>query len=185
MILKVVTSNPGKVEEFAEAFAGLGIGFEHVRISYGEPQVSTLEEVVEAGIRELRAKGLSDFLIDDSGMFVDHLRGFPGVYSSYVQKTIGNDGILRLMEGVSDRSAHFRCCMGCCIGGETIIVTGVSPGSVLCEPMGRGGFGYDPIFSPDGKRSFAEMPLEDKNVISHRGRAIGLLMKELKRKGLI
>lgn len=51
--------------------------------------------------------------------------------------------------------------------------------------MGRGGFGYDPIFSPDGKRSFAEMPLEDKNVISHRGRAIGLLMKELKRKGLI
>ncbi|MDD4245247.1 MAG: RdgB/HAM1 family non-canonical purine NTP pyrophosphatase [Candidatus Methanomethylophilaceae archaeon] len=185
MILKVVTSNPGKVEEFAEAFTGLGIEFEHVRISYEEPQVSSLEEVVEAGIRELRAKGLSDFLIDDSGMFVDNLKGFPGVYSSYIQKTIGNDGVLKLMEGVSDRSAHFRCCIGCYVRDETIIVTGVSPGSILYEPIGKGGFGYDPIFSPDGKRSFAEMPLEEKNGISHRGRAIELLRGELSKRGLI
>ena len=72
MILKVVTSNPGKVEEFAEAFSSMGIDFEHIRIPYDEPQVSSLEEVVEAGIKELRNKGLSDFLIDDSGMFVSN-----------------------------------------------------------------------------------------------------------------
>lgn len=185
MILKVVTSNPGKVEEFAEAFSSMGIDFEHIRIPYDEPQVSSLEEVVEAGIKELRNKGLSDFLIDDSGMFVDHLKGFPGVYSSYVQKTVGNDGVLRLMDGVPDRSAQFKCCIGCCVKGETVIVTGVCPGSILHEPRGEGGFGYDPIFSPDGERSFAEMPLSEKNGISHRGRAIGLLRKELGERGFI
>jgi|LSQX01.1.fsa_nt_gb XTP/dITP diphosphohydrolase len=185
MILKIVTSNPGKVREFSEAFSGIGLGFEHVRIPYQEPQVSSLEEVVEAGMKELRAQGLSDFLIDDSGMFVDHLKGFPGVYSSYVQKTVGNDGVLKLMKGVSDRSARFECCIGCCVGDEVITVTGVSPGFILHEPRGEGGFGYDPIFSPDGKISFAEMPLDEKNLISHRGRAIGLLKKELSTKGLI
>ena len=185
MILKIVTSNPGKVEEFSKAFSGIGLDFEHVRISYQEPQVSSLEEVVESGIKELRAQGLSDFMIDDSGMFVDHLKGFPGVYSSYVQKTVGNSGVLKLMENVTDRSARFECCIGCCVKDEIIMVTGVSPGHILNEPQGEGGFGYDPIFSPDGKRSFAEMPLDEKNGISHRGRAIGLLREELEKKGLI
>lgn len=180
MKLKVITSNPGKVAEFQEMFEDLGIEMEHAKIPYDEVQTSELEEVVRKGMDALRATGLKDFIIDDSGMFVDALKGFPGVYSAYVQKTIGNDGVLTLMEGVDDRKAVFKCCIGCDIDGETIIVTGECPGIILNESRGTEGFGYDPIFSPDGKSSFAEIPLSEKNEISHRGNAVKLLREELK-----
>ena len=179
MKLKVITSNPGKVEEFRRAFADFGMEMEHAHIPYDEIQTSELEEVVRAGMKELRAQGLRDFIIDDSGMFVDALKGFPGVYSAYVQKTISNPGILTLMEGVEDRGAVFKCCIGCDIDGETFIVTGECRGTILEEARGDGGFGYDPIFSPDGRRSFAEITTEEKNTMSHRGNAFRLLREAL------
>lgn len=185
MKLKVLTSNPGKVREYQKAFDDLGIVMEHHHIPYDEIQTSELEEVVEKGMAELRAQGLRDFIIDDSGMFVDALKGFPGVYSAYGQKTIGNRGILTLMKGVGNRKATFKCCIGCDIGGMTIIVTGKCDGFILDSERGDGGFGYDPIFSPDGKRSFAEIPIEEKNSMSHRGNAVELLRRELVSSGLL
>ena len=179
MKLKVITSNPGKVAEFQRAFTDMDIEMEHARIPYDEIQTSELEEVVRKGMEEIRSKGIRDFIIDDSGMFVNALKGFPGVYSAYGQKTIGNDGILKLMEGVEDRSAVFKCCIGCDINGRTIIVTGTCDGYILSEARGHEGFGYDPIFSPDGKRSFAEIGIEEKNQISHRGNAVKLLREAL------
>jgi len=179
MKLKVITSNPGKVAEFQKAFADMGIEMEHLRLPYDEVQTSELEEVVEKGMAEIRAKGVRDFIIDDSGMFVNALKGFPGVYSAYGQKTIGNAGILKLMEGVEDRSAVFKCCIGCDIDGRTIIVTGTCDGYIMREARGSEGFGYDPIFSPDGKRTFAEIGIEEKNTMSHRGNAIKLLRDAL------
>ncbi len=179
MKLKVITSNPGKVAEFQRAFADMGIEMEHLRLPYDEIQTSELEDVVEKGMAEIRAKGVRDFIIDDSGMFVNALKGFPGVYSAYGQKTIGNDGILKLMEGVEDRSAVFKCCIGCDIDGRTIIVTGTCDGYIMREARGSEGFGYDPIFSPDGKRTFAEIGIEEKNTMSHRGNAIKLLRDAL------
>ena len=179
MKLMVITSNPGKVAEFQRMFGDLGIEMEHVKVPYDEVQTAELEEVVLKGMEALRATGLKNFIIDDSGMFVDALKGFPGVYSAYVQKTVGNDGVLTLMEGVENRDAVFKCCIGCDIDGETIIVTGECPGKILHEARGTEGFGYDPIFSPDGKLSFAEIPLDEKNEISHRGNAVKLLRKEL------
>ena len=179
MKLKVITSNPGKVAEFQKAFADMGIEMEHLRLPYDEVQTSELEEVVEKGMAEIRAKGVRDFIIDDSGMFVNALKGFPGVYSAYGQKTIGNAGILKLMEGVEDRSAVFKCCIGCDIDGRTIIVTGTCDGYITREARGSEGFGYDPIFSPDGKRTFAEIGIEEKNTMSHRGNAIKLLRDAL------
>jgi len=185
MILKVLTSNPGKVREYQKAFDDMGITMEHHHIPYDEIQTSELEEVVKKGMEELRAKGLKDFIIDDSGMFVHALKGFPGVYSAYGQKTIGNAGILKLMEGIEDRTATFKCCIGCDIKGKTIIVTGKCDGFILHEERGTEGFGYDPIFSPDGKRSFAEISVEEKNTMSHRGNAVKLLRQELMSSGLL
>jgi len=180
MKLKVITSNPGKVAEYQKAFDGLGIEMEHYRLPYDEVQTSDLEEVVNKGMDEIIKKGVRNFIIDDSGLFVDALKGFPGVWSAYAQKTIGNKGILKLMEGVEDRGAEFRCCIGCDIDGRRIVVTGVCRGFITDSERGSDGFGFDPIFSPDGKLTFAEIPIDEKNGMSHRGNAVKLLIEELK-----
>jgi len=179
--LNIITSNPGKVKEYQRSFEDLGIEAVHLKIQYNEIQSSDLEEVVRKGMEEIKKKGISNFIIDDTGLFIDSLNGFPGVWSAYVQKTIGNDGILKLLIGVKERNAEFRCCIGCNIGGRDIIVTGICGGVILKEEKGSEGFGYDPIFSHDGRRSFSEITLEEKNNVSHRGNAVRLLIKELKR----
>ncbi len=181
MKLKVITSNPGKVAEYQKAFDELGIEMEHYRLPYDEVQTSDLEEVVNKGMDEIISKGVRNFIVDDTGLFIDSLKGFPGVWSAYAQKTIGNKGILKLMEGVEDRGAEFRCCIGCDIDGRRIVVVGVCRGFITESEKGTEGFGFDPIFSPDGKLTFAEMPIEDKNQISHRGNAVRLLIEQLKK----
>lgn len=181
MKLKVITSNPGKVAEYQRSFADLGIEMEHYRLPYDEVQTSDLEEVVQKGMDEIVRKGIRDFIVDDTGLFIDALKGFPGVWSAYAQKTIGNKGILKLMEGVEDRGAEFRCCIGCDLNGERTVVTGVCRGYITDSERGTDGFGFDPIFSPDGKLTFAEMPIDEKNGISHRGNAVRLLIEKLKK----
>jgi len=120
-------------------------------------------------------------VIDDSGLFVDCLKGFPGVYSSYVFGTLGCGGILRLMNDVKERGAHFECCIGCILeSGESFVVCEKAEGRIGLEEKGTGGFGFDPIFIPEGgTRTFAEMTIEEKNPISHRGKAIAALVSEL------
>ena len=181
MKLKVITSNPGKVAEYQKAFDSLGIEMEHYRLPYDEVQTSDLEEVVNKGMDEIIRQGVRNFIIDDSGLFVDALKGFPGVWSAYAQKTIGNKGILKLMEGVEDRGAEFRCCIGCDIDGRRIVVMGKCRGVITQSEQGDRGFGFDPIFSPDGKLTFSEIPIDEKNTMSHRGNAVKLLIEELKK----
>ena len=185
MKLKVITSNPGKVAEYQRSFDHLGIEMEHLRLPYDEVQTSDLAEVVYKGMDEVISKGVRNFIVDDSGLFVDALKGFPGVWSAYAQKTIGNKGILKLMEGVEDRGAEFRCCIGCDIEGQRIIVTGICRGTITESETGDGGFGFDPIFTHDGERTFAEIPVDEKNEVSHRGNAVKLLIEEMKRRGLV
>ena len=184
MKLKIITSNPGKVREYSAALSRLGIETEHMKIPYDEIQTSELSEVAEKGMDEIISKGVRDFILDDSGLFIDALNGFPGVWSAYAQKTIGNKGILKLMEGIENRGAEFRCCIGCDISGKRIVVTGICRGEIALSEKGTDGFGFDPIFTHDGKRTFAEIPLEEKNSVSHRGRAIQLLLAELEKLGL-
>lgn len=159
-----VTSNKGK---FVEAQAIFGDLVQR-NIGYNELQVDTLEEVVDFGMVEVMARLKGPIMIEDAGMFIDGLKGFPGVYSAYVQKTIGNSGILRLMEGLDDRMAAFKSVVGYAEPDmKPIIFKGELKGEIGFEPRGTGGFGYDPIFYVNGK-SLAEMSLEEKNGISHR-----------------
>lgn len=185
MRLNVITSNPGKVREYQKGLSSYGIEMEHLHHPYDEIQTSDLKEVVEKGMDAIISDGIRDFIVDDSGLFIDALKGFPGVWSAYAQKTIGNQGILKLMEDKEDRGAEFRCCIGCDINGQRIIVLGVCRGTITRECKGTEGFGFDPIFSHDGERTFAEIPVDEKNGISHRGDAIRLLIKALKEKGVV
>ena len=182
MRIKVITSNEGKMVEYAKALEDLGFEVFKGTVPYDEIQADTLEEVVGHGLRQLRNEEDS-FIIDDSGLFINHLRGFPGVYSAYALKTLGNQGVLKLMEDVQDRAARFECCIGCKLpGSEPFIVSGKCDGAIMRTAEGSKGFGFDPIFSHDGSRSFAELDLEEKNAVSHRGKAITRLVEELERR---
>lgn len=110
-------------------------------------------------------------IVDDTGFFVDALNGFPGPYAAYVLNTIGNRGILKLMEGREDRSARFVTAIAFADENGVRVFKGTIEGGVAHAPRGEGGFGYDPIFET-GEKTLAEIPLEEKNRISHRARAL-------------
>ena len=158
-----------------------GYELEHIRTTYPEVQADTLEETIVPGLTWLMERYQRPIMIDDSGLFIDALKGFPGVYSSYVFRTVGCDGILRLMEGMKNRSARFECCIGFLVPGkEPHISKGVAKGSISEKKAGTGGFGYDPVFAPDGyAKTYAQIEIAEKNKISHRGRAIELFLNEL------
>lgn len=172
MRLAFITSNPGKVEEARKYFEALGIEVYQLPVEYPEIQADTLEEVAGYGVRWLSNRIEDSFFLDDSGLFIDALNGFPGVYSAYVYKTIGIEGILRLMKGETHRRAHFKSVIAYW-DGSLHVFTGIVTGEIMREPRGDGGFCFDPIFKPGGfDKTFAEMTTKEKNKISHRGRAL-------------
>lgn len=116
---------------------------------------------------------------DDSGLEVDALQGAPGVFSARYAGRHGDDAannrkLLKDLEGVADRGAQFRCAMALASpDGRLWHVEGICRGRILNEVRGAGGFGYDPLFVPEGhSATFAELAGKDKNRISHRGRAL-------------
>lgn len=175
-----MTTNNGKFREISQQMAQHGIQLEHLKTPYPELQAESLEATIIPGLQWLISKFERPVMIDDSGLFVDALRGFPGVFSSHAFKTLGCEGILRLLGDESDRGARFECCVGFMApGGEPFIAKGVAEGSISTGMRGSGGFGYDPIFVPEGRaETYAEMSVEEKNEISHRGIAIRKFIDE-------
>ncbi|PKL57901.1 MAG: non-canonical purine NTP pyrophosphatase, partial [Methanomicrobiales archaeon HGW-Methanomicrobiales-5] len=110
-------------------------------------------------------------IVDDTGFSIDTLNGFPGPYAAYVLHTLGNTGILKLMEGVKNRNAHFTTAIAYADKSGIRVFTGTIHGSITTSPRGNNGFGYDPIVDVDG-RTLAEMSLEEKSLISHRAKAL-------------
>ncbi|MCX6677543.1 MAG: XTP/dITP diphosphatase [Methanothrix sp.] len=174
-MINFVTSNKGK---FAEAQAIFG-DLAQKDIGYTEIQADTLEEVAIFGMKEVAARLPGPVMLEDAGLFVEALNGFPGVYSAYVQKTIGNAGILRLMECQENRKAYFKSVVAYSEPGmDAVMFSGEVHGQIGFEPRGKKGFGYDPIFYV-GDVSLAEMDLENKNQISHRAGSMRALKKWL------
>ena len=123
---------------------------------------------------------------DDTGLEIDILGNEPGVYSARYageerSATANMLKVLEKMANETNRKARFRCVISLIIDGEEIQFEGIVEGKILAEKRGETGFGYDPIFMPDGYNfSFAEMSADDKNQISHRGRAVMKLVDYLK-----
>ena len=179
--MRFVTTNAGKFREVSALLRGHGIEIEHFDLHLPEVQGDELQEVVAYSIKVLADEADFDFLVDDSGFFVDALKGFPGVYSAYAYRTIGLPGLLHLLEGAERRTARFETVIGVRSKGATHFFKGECRGTVTEEPRGALGFGFDPIFVPDGQsRTFAEMAVEEKNAISHRGNAAKQLADFLK-----
>ena len=179
MNINLVTSNLGKVEELTYILKPFGHKASQLNVECPEIQATTLEEVVDFGLDWLGAKKVqTPFIIDDAGIFVEALENFPGVYSRYVYDTIGLQGVLKQMESIVDRVTSFKCVLGLMLeDGSKHKFVGECKGNLIHEMRGIGGFGYDPIFIPDDyDKTFSELSPEEKNDVSHRGRAMKKLV---------
>lgn len=180
MRLAIVTGNPGKAREMEAFFAGR-LEVEHVPLTcpeYRDPDVGRIAmEKARYAFRELQRP----LIVDDTAFYIEALKGFPGPCAAYVLDTIGMGGILALMEGKENRRAHFETAIAYADSMGIEIFRGRVEGRVVA-PRGKGGFGYDPIFEW-GHRTFAELPLEEKNRISHRSRALSAFAEWFSREG--
>ncbi|MFQ5919067.1 MAG: XTP/dITP diphosphatase [Thermoplasmata archaeon] len=180
MPTRFVTSNEAKYREVSLLLRERGVDLEFLQTEYPEVQADALEEVVEAALDWLAPLHGNDLVVDDSGLFVEGLAGFPGVYSSYAYRTLGGEGILRLLEGVPDRGATFQTVLGLRRDGVNHLFPGRCEGTIAPVAKGNEGFGFDPIFIPQGaSRTFAQMSRAEKNAVSHRGRAANALADHL------
>ena len=168
-MLRYATSNEGKARE---ATKFLGEGVESVDVEYVEVQANDIRDIAAAGATAAFDKlgGEDPVIVDDAGLFIEALGGFPGPYSSYVEDTLGIERVANLAMGESETAASFRAVIGFTDGTIVETFEGRCRGKIV-PPRGDGGFGYDPIFA-HGDRTFAEMNVEEKNAISHRGRAL-------------
>jgi XTP/dITP diphosphohydrolase len=166
----VVTTNAGKAEEVAAFFGGV-LEVDHIALDIPEHRSDDIARIAREKAQYAYKHLKVPLIVDDTGFFINALHGFPGPYAAYVQNSIGNTGILRLLEGIQDRSAMFQT--GIAYADELTVRTfiGTLEGRITLTPRGINGFGYDPIFET-GKKTLAEMSIEEKSRISHRARAL-------------
>jgi len=167
-----VTGNRHKFSEALHILSRYGIDVHQDTGGYVEIQSDSLEEIVLFGIKDVmkRIKDENAYIIEDAGLFVEALGGFPGPYSSYVYRTLGNKGILKLMNGVENRRAKFVSCVCFCTSkSDPLIFKGEVSGSISYSERGLYGFGFDPIFAFEGTgKTFGEMTPGEKSECSHR-----------------
>jgi XTP/dITP diphosphohydrolase len=142
-----------------------------------EIQSNDLEDIASSALVLILQKTDKPVFVEDSGLFVHELNGFPGPYSSYVFDTIGVEGILKLLEGGKSRKAEFRSSVAFGMGGKWLAdFNSTAEGTIQLQPRGQNGFGFDPIFVPIWtQKTFAEMELKEKIIYSHRSKALSKL----------
>lgn len=172
-VIKFITGNEHKVKEAKGIFEKFGIELEHTDLGYPEIQ-GDLEDVARFGAKYAANKLKGPVIVEDAGLFIKALNWFPGTYSSYVQETLTNKGILKLMNNVEDRYAEFRSVVGyCTLKSEPEIFLGTVSGHISYEERGNQGFAYDPLFIPEGfNKTFGELTRNKKNEFSHRRRSL-------------
>ena len=178
-LILFATSNRGKMGEALQILRPFGIPLQQYEGKGIEIQADTTAEVAAYSSREAAKKAGRAILVEDAGFFVDSLGGFPGVYSAYVFKTLGVKGILALLgpqsrgEKKSGTARFISSVAYCEPGGKPSIFEGTVSGTVAIRPRGTKGFGFDPIFVPDGgELTFGELTLEEKCIVSHRAVAL-------------
>jgi len=183
------TNNKKKIEEVK---ASLGTEFTIVSLE----EIGCLEELPETGdtldhnafqkARYVKEHYGVDCFADDTGLEVDFLAGAPGVYSGRFAGEPRSDErnvdlLLEKMQGTEYRSARFRTVIALIMEGKEYSFEGIAEGEIMEVRSGEGGFGYDPVFKPQGfEKTFAELSMEEKNIISHRGIAVQALSRFLK-----
>ena len=172
------TNNINKFNEARRVLAGYGIAVGMLRVKTAEIQSANLREIAQTSAQDALKRCHLPVIVEDAGLFIDALHGFPGPYAAYAYKTIGNKGLLKLMENVDDRKATFQSVIAYCdsYSGAPMCFEGEVAGKITTEERmgnGKSGFGFDPIFQPSGsEKTFAEMTIEEKNGFSHRAKVV-------------
>lgn len=177
-VIFFATNNVNKFQEARRVLAEYKIAVGMLRVKTSEIQSESLEEIAKTSAIEAFRNCNLPVIVEDAGLFVEALNGFPGPYAAYVYKTIGNRGLLQLMENTKNRKARFssvvayysvHCKSPICFEGEAL-------GKITEKERRSGnghGFGFDPIFKPaNSNKTFAEMSLSTKNRYSHRANAL-------------
>ena len=174
----LVTQNKHKIAELTPLFEEYGLTFETTDIEKFEIQSDDVEEIALSASKHAYEVLKQPVVLDDTGFFVSALNDFPGSYASYVLKTIGYQGILKLLDGIDNRSAHFMTAVAFYNGVTIKSFVGVMHGRISDHPSGEEGFGYDPIFIPEGStNTYADLALSEKVAISHRTKAFRQLLE--------
>lgn len=187
--LVVATSNPGKLQEMQAYLTDPALAQWQLQLKPNELEIEeTGQTFLENACLKASqvAEALQEWAIaDDSGLSVDALNGAPGLYSARYADT--NEAriqrLLQELEGISQRQAHFTCAIAIARpdGSIALQTEGICRGEILTQPRGQGGFGYDPVFyMAEHQMSFAEMPAELKQAVSHRGLAFQTVAPWLK-----
>jgi len=176
-VIFFATNNINKFNEARRVLGKFKIAIGMLRAKSFEIQSDSLEEVAKTSVLDAFHRCNLPVIVEDAGLFVDALKGFPGPYAAYVYGTIGNCGLLRLMENVRNRRGRFESVIAylsdeikepVCFGGTVLGKIALNERRKSSET----GFGFDPLFIPSGSgRTFAEMDFEEKNRSSHRANA--------------
>ncbi len=189
MELVFVTNNPHKVEEVQNVLGDKIKILTLKDVNFFEDIPETGQTIEENALQKARyfyQKTHRDCFADDTGFEVEALNGLPGVHSARFASDHDFEKnmfkVLELMQDKTNRKARFRTVIALILNGKEYLFEGIVNGYVTQQPLGSNGFGYDPIFVPDGySQTFAQMSLEQKNKISHRARAVEKLAEFLKK----
>lgn len=170
VMLTFVTSNMAKYREAKVIIEREGFRLRRARVAKIEPQSDSPVEIARSSLLSIVSIVPHPVFVEEAGLFIKMYRGFPGPYSSYVHRTVGCKGILKLMGAAATRSAEFRAVVALAwTRNEIEIFEGSVRGEITRKERGDSGFGFDPIFMPlGGVRTFAEMSTIEKSSISHR-----------------
>jgi XTP/dITP diphosphohydrolase len=175
-VIFFATNNIHKFNEARSILSAHGIAVGMLRAKAVEIQSDSLSEIATASVLDAFKRCHLPLIVEDAGLFIPALKGFPGPYAAYVYKTLGNGDLLKLMEHVADREAVFKSAITYYDGHSAPVCFEGEVDGVIVEAEkwgnGKSGFGFDPVFQPVGSvKTFAEMTLEEKNGFSHRAKA--------------
>jgi XTP/dITP diphosphohydrolase len=180
------TGNTNKYTEARNILSQSGMAVGMLKIKGDEIQSENLQDIAQKSALNAYEQSHLPIFVEDAGLFIDELNGFPGPYAAYIYKTIHNKGVLKLMNHYENRRAVFQSVI-VFIDEKTpkpLTFYGESIGEIIQSErieQGKSGFGFDPIFKPHGSiKTFAEMSIEEKNGFSHRAMAIRKFAQWLK-----
>ncbi len=147
-----VTGNWAKLESAKKVFEPIGYTVDNIKLETPEIQADDVSEVAKYSAKWAAEKLNCSVIKNDTGLFVEGLNGFPGVYTHYVDDTLGEDGLLKLMDGIENRNAYFKESIAYCEPGcEPVVFEGITKGRIATEKSGEYGWSWDFVFIPEGE----------------------------------